>query len=279
MFQFLTKLFGGGREPLPPEFDARNCDPKAAAAALEANGLIVLRKILTTETVSEVYVGADRFIEEMSAYETQDELPDGIAYSVANSSFPLEQLWKSLEEGENPLIDGLRRSPVIAVMQAYFDAQSVILRAPNLRHQRSSRQVSHVPWHQDGFALPKDLRMVNCWLAVSPNAVGADSPGLEFLHNRPETVFPLEQDAQSPNYGFLEPERALLEPWEASSPVVRPILQAGDAVLFDTLMLHRTHSMPAMTERRVSAELRFTTEGPFIETERAGGRLLHVSFP
>jgi hypothetical protein len=117
----------------------------------------------------------------------------------------------------------------------------------------------HAPhgWHQDGALgfdylshrdgkFPPDalLSMVTCWIALGP--CGADAPGLELVTRRLESLLaPAELTDQCLRARF-RPE----EFW-------RPVLEAGDALLFRGDLLHRTHVTPAMTEDRTSIELRF----------------------
>ena len=111
-------------------------------------------------------------------------------------------------------------------------------------------------WHQDGAlhfdfsahagtVLPADelLPMVTCWIVLTP--CGADAPGLELV---------------------AEPVGELLAPLDLRDEVVdarwpdaqrlRPILAAGDAVVFTGEVLHRTFVTSAMTQSRTSVELR-----------------------
>lgn len=113
-------------------------------------------------------------------------------------------------------------------------------------------------WHQDGalgFDFIGDLRqdapprrIVTCWLALQP--CGIRAPGLEWVD---------------------VPLRHLMRPEALSAPAVaarfpaaafrRPGMEAGDALLFDGTVLHRTHAESAMDEDRTSIELRFEAVG------------------
>lgn len=115
----------------------------------------------------------------------------------------------------------------------------------------------HTPhgWHQDGalhldFAAPQPrlLNMVTCWIALTP--AGDVSPGLELIPGRlPYPLQPdeLTADAVAARFGSADP-------W-------RPVMKAGDALLFDGNTLHRTFVEPAMRADRTSIELRFVAAG------------------
>ncbi len=116
-------------------------------------------------------------------------------------------------------------------------------------------------WHQDGALrfdflahagrpLPTGapLEMLTCWIALTP--CGEDAPGLEWVD------VPLD--------GLLPPAELTDESVGArftSDRFVRPRLRSGDALVFDGLLLHRTHLTSAMRRPRASLELRFFRAG------------------
>lgn len=120
---------------------------------------------------------------------------------------------------------------------------------------RSGRPAHH--WHQDGALrhdflahagqpAPADaaLQMRTLWIALTP--CGEEAPSLQWVHNTlPGLLSPpeLTPEAVSARFGATALRHA--------------VLQAGDALLFDGLCLHRTHLTPAMKQPRRSLELRF----------------------
>lgn len=124
-------------------------------------------------------------------------------------------------------------------------------------------------WHQDG-ALRHDfiahpgvppaealLTMRTVWIALTP--CGVDAPGLEWAEPAPTRL--------------LSPAELTDAAVQATHPRrVRPVLAAGDALLFDGARLHRTHVTPAMNRPRTSVELRFFPDPP--PARLAGDRML-----
>jgi phytanoyl-CoA dioxygenase PhyH len=117
----------------------------------------------------------------------------------------------------------------------------------------------HAPhgWHQDGGlgfdylayadgVFPPDalLQMVTCWIALGP--CGINAPGLELVKRHLDALLAS---------GELKPERVATR--FAAEELWRPVLEAGDALLFRGDILHRTHVTPSMTADRMSIELRF----------------------
>ena len=112
-------------------------------------------------------------------------------------------------------------------------------------------------WHQDGalnfdFGTPlagrAPLKMLTCWIALTP--CGDDAPGLELLR-RP--VLHL----------LSPPELDSLRVGERYAPADfwRPVMGAGDLLLFSGETLHHTHVRPMMSNDRISLELRFVAPG------------------
>lgn len=109
-------------------------------------------------------------------------------------------------------------------------------------------------WHQDGalgFDFMADPRrdarpraLVTCWIALQD--CGEQAPGLEWI------------DVELQH--LLRPEALHADAVAARFPACalrRPCMAAGDALLFDGSVLHRTAARPDMTRDRTSIELRF----------------------
>lgn len=113
-------------------------------------------------------------------------------------------------------------------------------------------------WHQDG-ALRHDfmahrgrpgpaaalLELRTLWIALTPGC-GRTAPGLQWVDAElRQLLLPTELSAESvaARFGEASFRHAELEP--------------GAALLFDGRLLHRTHLTPAMSQARLSLELRF----------------------
>jgi hypothetical protein len=115
-------------------------------------------------------------------------------------------------------------------------------------------------WHQDGAlgfdftACPQGAdagalhRMLTCWIALVP--CGIDAPGLELIDASGVALL-----------GLAALDDAALRATHAAAAFVRPALAAGDALLFDGSVPHRTHATTAMARARSSVELRYFADG------------------
>jgi hypothetical protein len=107
-------------------------------------------------------------------------------------------------------------------------------------------------WHQDGSFLGADIRSLNVWLALSE--CGRDAPGMDLVPRRLERI--VETGTEGANFEWTV-SPAVVERAAGGAGVTRPIFQAGDALLFDHLCLHRTASDPSMSRPRYAIETWF----------------------
>jgi hypothetical protein len=104
-------------------------------------------------------------------------------------------------------------------------------------------------WHQDGAFLGAEVRTLNIWLALSD--CGVDSPGLEIVPRRIDTVLPTGTEGAIFDWS-VSPQ--VVADASRDVPAITPAFRAGDALLFDHLLLHRTAVGPDMTRERYAME-------------------------
>ncbi len=104
-------------------------------------------------------------------------------------------------------------------------------------------------WHQDGAFLGAEVRTLNIWLALSD--CGTDSPGLEIVPRRFDTVLTTGTEGAMFDWS-VSPE--VVADAAGDVALVTPDFRAGDALLFDHLLLHRTAVGPDMTRERYAME-------------------------
>ncbi len=116
---------------------------------------------------------------------------------------------------------------------------------------------SNIPgggFHQDGAFLGEGIRALNVWLALTDCGGDADAPGLDLVPNRVPEVMPTGTE------GAIFPwsvSTAIVDEARGELPVVRPVFKAGDALLFDELLLHCTGLTLGMTQPRYAIECWF----------------------
>lgn len=125
---------------------------------------------------------------------------------------------------------------------------------PAMSVQKSTLRRVHpganTDWHQDGSFLGENVRSVNVWLGLSD--CGVDAPGLELVGRRVPYV--LQSGSHGPIFDWAVGPGVVDMLAQAGAPVLSPVFAAGDALLFDHLMLHRTGVRPGMTQSRYAIE-------------------------
>lgn len=106
-------------------------------------------------------------------------------------------------------------------------------------------------WHQDGYVLGDDTRTLNVWVALSH--CGDRAPGLDVLPRRMDRFV---ATAVAPPLDFIVAQETVDE-LAAETPIVRPIFEPGDALIFDQYLLHQTGWGPGLTEPRYGLECWF----------------------
>jgi len=104
-------------------------------------------------------------------------------------------------------------------------------------------------WHQDGAFLGEGIRTVNCWLTLS--RCGDEAPGLDIVPRRMPEILPTGTDGAIFDWSVGD---GVVERVAGGGGVVRPILEAGDAMFFDERFLHRTAADPSMKHDRYAIE-------------------------
>jgi hypothetical protein len=103
-------------------------------------------------------------------------------------------------------------------------------------------------WHQDGKFMGA-VRALNLWLSLSH--CGDDAPGLDLVPRRLEEHVPTQTDeAQMRN----QVSQQAAERAADGLPILRPVFEPGDALLFDEMFLHKTASERTMRRPRYAIE-------------------------
>jgi hypothetical protein len=112
-------------------------------------------------------------------------------------------------------------------------------------------------WHQDGKFMGH-VRALNLWLSLSD--CGRDAPGLDLVPRRLDDHVPTNtDDAMMLN----QVSQRTAEAAAGELPIMRPIFEPGDALLFDELFLHKTASDPSMRRPRYAVESWFFSPAGF----------------
>ena len=112
-------------------------------------------------------------------------------------------------------------------------------------------------WHQDGAFLGDDVGAFNVWITLTSCGRRRARAG----HRAPrfDRVLPSGDGAI---FNWSLSDKAVMEA-AGEIAVVRPEFQAGDALLFDHRLVHRTASTSAMVRERYAIESWFFTPSAY----------------
>jgi phytanoyl-CoA dioxygenase PhyH len=133
-----------------------------------------------------------------------------------------------------PLVDGYLGEPALVSV-----------------HKTTLRKATpQVPgaWHQDG-AFMGPVRSLNLWVSLS--RCGDVAPGLDIVPRRLDQLVATQTDDAVLD---MQVSQAKAEEAAGDRPIVRPIFEPGDALLFDEMFLHQTASDPSMPHSRYAIE-------------------------
>jgi hypothetical protein len=116
---------------------------------------------------------------------------------------------------------------------------------------RRARLEGSTDWHQDGAFLGSTagIRALNVWVTLTD--CGVDAPSMDIVPKRFDSV--QETGTGGAIFDWAVGPDTVAE-LSVDAPVVRPVFQAGDAMLFDDMLLHRTALSPEMTRTRHAIE-------------------------
>jgi hypothetical protein len=133
------------------------------------------------------------------------------------------------------------------VLAEYLGERPVL--SANKGTLRRARLNGGTDWHQDGAFLGTDLRTLNVWITLTD--CGVDAPTMDIVPKRFDHI--VETGTGGAIFDWAVGP-AVVDQVSVDAPVVRPQFQAGDCMLFDEMLLHRTALSPEMTRTRHALE-------------------------
>ena len=244
-----------------PEFAPGDLTPELLRAAILRDGCLLVRGLLDRERAvafaeridqgfADRAAGGRDLFEEFEPHERYGPvvgrgwIEDGGGLLAADSpslGFEMLELFRAM--GLASLVDGYLGEPALISV-----------------HKTTLRKASpSVPgaWHQDGTFMGP-VRSLNLWLSLS--RCGDVAPGLDLLPRRLDRLVAAGTDDAAIE---IQTSQAKVDEAAGDTPIVRPIFEPGDALLFDELFLHQTASDPSMPDPRYAIENWFFASSSF----------------
>ena len=252
----------------PPEISRSELTGELMGGAIAHHGCLLVRGLFdadqvarTRETIDRAHAGARELAEGRDGGRWYRPIPGDHGDEVR-----MQRPWVAARGGtwmgDSPagmidIVSDLRRSGAVDAITGHFgERPAVSLQKSTLR--RTPPEYKLVSWHQDGDFLAPGVRSINVWVALDACSGDGPRPALEIVPRRIGEVLPAE--------GTIVPHSVdfdLVDEVAADTPTMCPSVEAGDAMLFDELFLHRTHLTPEMTEDRMALECWFFAPSHF----------------
>ena len=159
------------------------------------------------------------------------------------------------------LLEAVEEAGIPALVTAHLGERPALsVKKTTLR--RVTRESSNASWHQDGAFMGTNIRTVNLWLALT--RCGDDAPGLDILPRRLNYI--VETGTTGAIFDWAAAPDKVEEAGEGVG-ICRPLFEAGDALLFDHMFMHRTAAESDMTRDRHSVEMWFFAPSLYPELE------------
>jgi hypothetical protein len=252
---------GGGRIA---EIDSTDLDLAALLGGLASSGCLLVRDLVSPERAARLAGGIDACLAAYDAATTESGDADPRWYDPrpmpdregSNLPEPAHRQFLrgrgSLWTADSPrmlfeLFEFVDETGLGALMIAFLGERPLLsgIKA-TLRRIPPDVDIDG-RWHQDGSFLGEHIKALNIWLAL--DRCGVDAPGLDIVPKRFNHVV---KDADS-RYEWSLSDAAVLGAADTTA-IVRPEFEAGDALLFDHLLLHRTGASPDMPRERHAIE-------------------------
>jgi len=250
-----------------PEIAAAELTPELLRAGILRHGCLLVRGLVAPERARALIAGIDRAFAARTRHEARGAA-DPRYYSEfepdPRQAGPLIREWIRLGGGllaaDSPglsfeLSELLAAAGLPGLVEGYL-GEPPLLTVDKTTLRRAEPSTAGA-WHQDG-AFMGQVKALNLWLSLSH--CGDTAPGLDVVPRRLEAYVQTQtEEARLRN----QVSQRMAEEAADGAPILRPLFDPGDALLFDELFLHKTASDPGMREPRYAVESWFFAPSGF----------------
>jgi hypothetical protein len=235
--------------------------PAVLGDGIRRHGCVHVRGLVDPATAAELVAGTERAFDALAARQAGTRTEDDAGWYEPFRAGPEYKLgfkrkWIVDNGGvwtaDSPamlftLLEVFREAGVIELVTAHLGERPAL--SVNKSTLKRIDGATGGEWHQDGAFLGSPIPTVNVWLSLS--RCGREAPGLDLVPRRIDHV--LETGTHGAAFDWAVGP-GLVQQLAAETPVLRPEFEAGDALLFDELFLHRTAAEPTMPHVRHAIE-------------------------
>lgn len=251
-----------------PEVTPTDLSASLVASAISNHGCLLVRGLLDQARCRQLVSDIDRSIAARDAWLASKPMPEHDPWFQPFTPLPdyddvaNVRNWVAKGGGtwlaDSPrafshFVGALRDTGLSELLAEYLGERPVLsVKKSTLR--RVPPTLQGADWHQDGAFMDRGtgIRTLNVWIALTD--CGTDAPGLEIVPRRLESVLPTGGDGA---YFDWSVGSATIDEHCGDAPRVKPRFRAGDALLFDQFLVHRTSIESGMTRDRYATETWF----------------------
>jgi Phytanoyl-CoA dioxygenase (PhyH) len=245
---------------LIPEISRDELTVETLRSGIGRHGSLLVRGLVTSEQVELLKADIDKAFDAFDAHASATRVDDLVGWyqpfehrMITDEDRTRKRSRGNILAFESPptlfdLIETMNDSGVGELARGHLGERPAVL-----ARKVTLRRIPHNfggGWHQDGAFMGRDIHSLNVWLSLSH--CGDDAPGLDVVGSRVDELLPTGDGAYAA-WG-IKPENAELT---GEGAIVRPLFEAGDALLFDHMCLHRTGTDAGMTKGRYAIETWF----------------------
>jgi hypothetical protein len=256
--QAVADMFPGA---IVPEIDAEMLTVDAVRSAILCHGSLIVRGLLKPDRVKKLVEDIDQVFDAYDRFRETGKVDEDPQWFKPFKYEPKlkERHFRRQAGGvlavDSPralfsVIEAFDESAIGSVVREYFSEPAALL-AKKWTLRRTPHDAGPSDWHQDGAFMGEGIRSLDVWVALSH--CGDNAPGIDLVGRRLDEI--VERGTEG---AYLEwtvgpgvVERV------AEGRVVRPVFEAGDALLLDHMNLHRTATDPGFTHDRYAIEAWF----------------------
>lgn len=248
-----------------PACSLEKITPEIISAAFKATGMLYIPGAVDNEDVERMrnaIEAAHNSMEEKD--ESQWHNPPRLPTKDSALKLAAARRWANQVGGslavDSPramyqILDMLERHGIQKIAQDYLGERPV-MSAAKFMLWRVPGDGPSAGWHQDGRFLGDDLASLNVWTALTDCGPEV-APGMDLVPEYLDHyIMPAEDSAFDWSVSDSQVESLNL-------PVITPQFKAGDMLMFDNWLLHRTCRRPGMTVTRYAIESWFFAPSKF----------------
>jgi hypothetical protein len=250
------------------EIEPGDLTPSVLRAGILRGGCVLVRGLVGRERAEHLATDIQRCFIERSRYDARKSFDPRCYVPFAadprrGQGLPLRE-W--IKEGggvlavDSPSIsfqfgEALREAKLPDLVETYLGGPPLLSGDKTTLRQAEPRVGG--AWHQDGKFMGQ-VRALNLWLSLTH--CGDDAPGLDLVPRRLDEHVATQTDGVRM---LNQVSQQAAERAAAGLPILRPIFEPGDALLFDELFLHKTASEASMRHSRYAIESWFFAPAGF----------------